>query len=127
MFSVLRALVNIFIEDIMKEHTLAACQQEVDDWIRNVGVRYFSELTNTAILMEEVGELARLISRTFGEQSFKEGEENDIGMEIADVLFVLVCIANQTGVDLQEEFRRTIERKTRRDTERHANNPKLSK
>ncbi len=111
----------------MKEHTLAACQQEVDDWIRNVGVRYFSELTNTAILMEEVGELARLISRTFGEQSFKEGEENDIGMEIADVLFVLVCIANQTGVDLQEEFRRTIERKTRRDTERHANNPKLSK
>jgi len=127
MFSVLRALVNIFIEDIMKEYTLAACQQEVDDWIRNVGVRYFSELTNTAILMEEVGELARLISRTFGEQSFKEGEENDIGMEIADVLFVLVCIANQTGVDLQEEFRRTIERKTRRDTERHANNPKLSK
>ena len=111
----------------MKEHTLAACQQEVDDWIRNVGVRYFSELTNTAILMEEVGELARLISRTFGEQSFKEGEGNDIGMEIADVLFVLVCIANQTGVDLQEEFRRTIERKTRRDTERHANNPKLSK
>ena len=111
----------------MKEHTLAACQQEVDDWIRNVGVRYFSELTNTAILMEEVGELARLISRTFGEQSFKEGEENDLGMEIADVLFVLVCIANQTGVDLQEEFRRTIERKTRRDTERHANNPKLSK
>ena len=111
----------------MKEYTLAACQQEVDDWIRNVGVRYFSELTNTAILMEEVGELARLISRTFGEQSFKEGEENDIGMEIADVLFVLVCIANQTGVDLQEEFRRTIERKTRRDTERHANNPKLSK
>ena len=127
MFSVLRALVNIFIEDIMKEYTLAACQQEVDDWIRNVGVRYFSELTNTAILMEEVGELARLISRTFGEQSFKEGEENDIGMEIADVLFVLVCIANQTGVDLQEEFCRTIERKTRRDTERHANNPKLSK
>ncbi len=111
---------------MMKEHTLAACQREVDDWIRNVGVRYFNELTNTAILMEEVGELARLISRKFGEQSFKEGEETDLGMEIADVLFVLVCIANQTGVDLQKEFCRTIEKKTKRDKERHANNSKLS-
>jgi|TARA_B000000441_G_C21563652_1_gene244454 NTP pyrophosphatase (non-canonical NTP hydrolase) len=108
-----------------KEHTLANCQNEVDDWIRNVGVRYFSELTNTAILMEEVGELARLISRKFGEQSFKEGEEDDVGMEIADVFFVLVCIANQTGVDLQKEFCRTMKKKTIRDAERHANNPKL--
>ncbi|MEE3235366.1 MAG: nucleotide pyrophosphohydrolase [Candidatus Latescibacterota bacterium] len=110
----------------MKEHTLAACQQEVDDWIRNLGVRYFNEMTNTAILMEEVGELARLMSRTFGEQSFKEGEENDLGMEIADVLFVLICIANQTGVDLEKEFCRTLKKKTLRDSERHANNPKLS-
>ena len=110
----------------MKEYTLAACQQEVDDWIRNLGVRYFDEMTNTAILMEEVGELARLMSRTFGEQSFKEGEENDLGMEIADVLFVLICIANQTGVDLEKEFCRTLKKKTLRDSERHANNPKLS-
>ena len=116
----------ISTEDMMKEHTLADCQREVDDWIRNVGVRYFNELTNTAILMEEVGELARLISRKFGEQSFKKGEEKDLGMEIADVLFVLVCIANQTGVDLQKEFCRSIEKKTKRDRERHMNNSKLS-
>ena len=84
------------------EHTLRACQRAVDEWIADVGVRYFSELTNTAVLMEEVGELARIMARTFGEQSFKEGEEVDLGMEMADVLFVLLCLANQTGVDLEE-------------------------
>ena len=84
----------------MSERTLNQYQREVDAWIRNVGVRYFSELTNTAVLMEEVGELARLMSRTYGDQSFKEGEERDLGMEMADVLFVLICLANQTGVDL---------------------------
>lgn len=109
----------------MSGRTLADCQREVDEWIRTIGVRYFSELTNTAILMEEVGELARLMARHFGEQSFKEGEETDLGMEMADVLFVLVCLANQTGVDLEEAFTRAMEKKTRRDRERHANNPKL--
>jgi NTP pyrophosphatase (non-canonical NTP hydrolase) len=109
----------------MAERTLKACQQEVDEWIRTIGVRYFSELTNTAVLMEEVGELARLMARTYGEQSFKEGEENDLGMEMADVLFVLVCLANQTGVDLEDAFARAMDKKTRRDRDRHANNPKL--
>ena len=82
----------------MSEKTLTAYQREVDEWINTIGVRYFSELTNTAVLMEEVGELARIMSRTYGEQSFKEGEESDLGMEMADVLFVLICLANQTGV-----------------------------
>ena len=90
----------------MSERTLRGCQREVDEWINTIGVRYFSELTNTAVLMEEVGELARLMARTYGEQSFKEGEEADLGMEVADVLFVLVCLANQTGVDLEEAFER---------------------
>ena len=105
--------------------SLADCQREVDEWIRTVGVRYFSELTNTVLLMEEVGELARLMARLYGEQSFKEGEEADLGMEMADVLFVLICLANQTGVDLEEAFGRAMEKKTRRDRERHARNPKL--
>ena len=109
----------------MPELTLRACQQEVDEWIKTIGVRYFSELTNTAVLMEEVGELARLMARTYGEQSFKEGEENDLGMEMADVLFVLVCLANQTGVDLEESFQRAMDKKTKRDRRRHAENPKL--
>jgi len=109
----------------MTERTLGACQREVDEWIRTIGVRYFSELTNTAVLMEEVGELARLMARTYGEQSFKEGEENDLGMEMADVLFVLICLANQTGVDLEEAFTRAMDKKTRRDRDRHVNNPKL--
>lgn len=109
----------------MAERTLKSCQREVDEWIRTIGVRYFSELTNTAVLMEEVGELARLMARTYGEQSFKEGEENDLGMEMADVLFVLVCLANQTGVDLEDAFARAMDKKTRRDRDRHANNPKL--
>ena len=109
----------------MTARTLVRCQQEVDQWIRTVGVRYFSELTNTAVLMEEVGELARLMARLYGDQSFKEGEERDLAMEMADVLFVLVCLANQTGVDLDAAFTRAMEKKTRRDRERHAANPKL--
>ena len=109
----------------MAERTLRACQREVDEWINTIGVRYFSELTNTAVLMEEVGELARLMARTFGEQSFKEGEDADLGMEMADVLFVLVCLANQTGVDLEEAFQRAMDKKTKRDRKRHAENPKL--
>ena len=110
------------------EHTLRACQRAVEEWIAEVGVCYFSELTNTAVLMEEVGELARIMARTFGDQSFKEGEEGeeaDLGMEMADVLFVLLCLANQTGVDLEESFQRTLAKKTRRDRRRHAENPKL--
>jgi NTP pyrophosphatase (non-canonical NTP hydrolase) len=109
----------------MSERTLRGCQREVDEWINTIGVRYFSELTNTAVLMEEVGELARLMARTYGEQSFKEGEEADLGMEMADVLFVLVCLANQTGVDLEEAFERAMDKKTKRDRVRHAENPKL--
>tara|TARA_B110000196_G_scaffold8823_1_gene7557 strand:- start:103 stop:438 length:336 start_codon:yes stop_codon:yes gene_type:complete len=109
----------------MPDQTLRGCQREVDEWIKTIGVRYFSELTNTAMLMEEVGELARLMARTYGEQSFKEGEENDLGMEMADVLFVLVCLANQTGVDLQESFERAMDKKTKRDRLRHVENPKL--
>ncbi len=108
------------------QKTLEQHQREVDEWIRTVGVRYFSELTNTAILMEEVGELARLMARQYGDQSFKPGEEGlDLGMEMADVLFVLICLANQTGVDLEEAMARAMEKRTRRDRERHAANPKL--
>ena len=110
----------------MEGKSLATYQREVDDWIRSIGVRYFSELTNTAVLMEEVGELARLMAREFGDQSFKAGEEGaDIGMEMADVLFVLICLANQTGVDLEEAFSRAMKKKTERDRERHGRNPKL--
>lgn len=109
----------------MPDQTLRGCQREVDEWIKTIGVRYFSELTNTAVLMEEVGELARLMARTYGEQSFKDGEENDLGMEMADVLFVLVCLANQTGVDLQESFERAMGKKTKRDRLRHVENSKL--
>ena len=106
----------------MSQRTLTQYQREVDEWIQTIGVRYFSELTNTAVLMEEVGELARLMSRTYGDQSFKEGEERDLGMEMADVLFVLICLANQTGVDLEEALARDGQ-ETRRDRDRHANNP----
>ena len=109
----------------MNAPTLADYQREVDEWIRTVGVRYFSELTNMAVLTEEVGELARLMARQYGDQSFKAGEDADLGMEMADVLFVLLCLANQTGVDLEQAFARTMEKKTRRDRKRHAENPKL--
>lgn len=105
--------------------TLEEAQQSVDNWIKTYGVRYFSELTNMAVLTEEVGELARIIARTYGDQSFKEGEKHDLGDEMADVLWVLLCLANQTGVNLTEAFRKNLEKKTSRDKERHKNNPKL--
>ncbi|MCS6967752.1 MAG: nucleotide pyrophosphohydrolase [Cytophagales bacterium] len=106
--------------------TLQAVQEIVDQWIRSVGVRYFSELTNTAILMEEVGEVARIMARRYGEQSFKESDKNaDLGEELADVLFVLVCLANQTGVNLTEAFQKRMEKKTHRDAARHQQNEKL--
>ena len=98
----------------------------VDDWIKTHGVRYFNELTNMAILTEEVGEVARIISRKYGEQSFKESDKNkDLGDELADVLWVLIAIANQTGIDLTEAFKKNIEKKTSRDSQRHHNNSKL--
>jgi len=105
--------------------TLADVQAQVDGWIRTVGVRYFSELTNTAILMEEVGEVARIMARQYGDQSFKKGETPDLADELADVLFVLVCLANQTGVDLTAAFARGLDKRTRRDATRHHRNPKL--
>jgi NTP pyrophosphatase (non-canonical NTP hydrolase) len=107
--------------------TIAEAQQRVDAWIRDVGVRYFSELTNLAQLVEEVGEVARFISREYGEQSFKEGERDlDLSEELADVLFVVLCLANQTGVNLTEAFERTLHKKTSRDRERHQQNRKLT-
>ena len=105
--------------------TLREAQQLVDEWIHTYGVRYFSELTNMAVLTEEVGEVARIMARKYGDQSFKEGEKDSLGDEMADALWVLLCIANQTGIDLTEELRRNIEKKTRRDKDRHRNNPKL--
>ncbi|MCD6023852.1 MAG: pyrophosphatase [Fibrobacteria bacterium] len=107
--------------------TLEEAQQTVDTWIRTHGVRYFSELTNTAILMEEVGELARLMARTYGDQSFKKSDEGrDLGDEMADILFVLICLANQTGVNLTTAVERNLEKKTARDADRHKGNPKLN-
>ena len=106
--------------------TLQEAQKTVDDWISTTGVRYFNELTNMAILTEEVGEVARIISRKFGEQSFKNTEsENKLGDELADVLFVVICLANQTGVDLSEAFKNNLAKKSIRDSDRHKNNPKL--
>ncbi|RME17415.1 MAG: pyrophosphatase [Bacteroidetes bacterium] len=103
-------------------------QNMVDEWIKNVGVRYFNELTNTVILMEEVGELARIMARKYGEQSFKENEcELNLGEEMADILFVLICLANQTGIDLEKEWMKKMKKKTNRDKERHQNNEKLKK
>lgn len=97
----------------------------VDNWIKTYGVRYFSELTNMACLTEEVGELARVMARQYGDQSFKEGEKANIGEEMADILWVLLCLANQTGVDLSEELQKSIEKKTKRDRNRHRDNTKL--
>jgi NTP pyrophosphatase (non-canonical NTP hydrolase) len=106
--------------------TIEEAQQQIDDWINSTGVRYFNELTNTAILMEEVGELARLMARTYGEQSFKESDKNrDLADEMADVLWVLVCLANQTGVNLTEALEKNFQKKNLRDSQRHQNNPKL--
>ncbi len=105
---------------------IKALQSQVDQWIQSVGVRYFNELTNMAILSEEVGEVARIVARRYGEQSEKPSDqEKDLGEELADVLFVTLCLANQTGTDLQEAFDRKMRLKTERDSERHQNNPKL--
>jgi len=105
--------------------TLQAAQAAVDEWIRTYGVRYFSELTNMAVLTEEVGELARVMSRRYGDQSFKAGEPQDPADEMADVLWVLVCLANQTGIDLSAEIRKSFAKKTQRDHDRHQQNEKL--
>lgn len=109
------------------EITISDAQKQVDEWIKTKGVRYFNELTNMAMLTEEVGELARIIARTYGEQSFKESDKNrNLGDEMADVLWVLMCLANQTGIDLTDAFRKNLEKKNSRDAERHLNNDKLS-
>ena len=105
--------------------TIDEAQKQVDAWIKEYGVRYFDELTNMAILTEEVGEVARIMARRYGEQSFKEGEKADLGDELADVLWVLICIANQTGVDLTEALEKNIGKKTKRDNRRHIENQKL--
>lgn len=107
--------------------TLSQAQTTVDNWIHTHGVRYFSELTNTAILMEEVGEVARIMARKYGDQSMKPSDEGkELADELADVMFVLVCLANQTGINLEEAFQRNLEKKTARDQDRHKNNPKLN-
>lgn len=109
-----------------KDISLREAQESVDQWIKNVGVRYFSELTNLAQLTEEVGELARIISRTYGEQSFKASDKNhNLADEMADVLFVLICLANQTGIDLSTAFQNNLGKKSQRDKNRHKNNEKL--
>jgi len=107
--------------------TIEEAQQQVDNWIKTYGVRYFSELTNMAILTEEVGEVARIMSRTYGDQSFKKSDlDKDLGDEMADVLWVLICLANQTGINLTEAFEKNLSKKTERDKDRHKENPKLS-
>jgi NTP pyrophosphatase (non-canonical NTP hydrolase) len=106
--------------------TLKEAQRIVDEWINTIGVRYFSPLTNMAILSEETGEVARIMARTYGEQSFKPGEKADLGDELADLLWVTIAIANQTGIDLTDAFKRNLEKKTKRDAERHKNNPRLT-
>jgi len=105
--------------------TIQQAQQQVDEWIKTVGVRYFSELTNMAILTEEVGELARIMARTYGDQSFKDTDKKNLGDEMADVLWVLICLANQTGVDLTDALLKNFEKKNSRDKERHQQNQKL--
>jgi NTP pyrophosphatase (non-canonical NTP hydrolase) len=105
---------------------ISEAQKQIDDWIKQYGVRYFNELTNTAILMEEVGEVARIMARRYGEQSEKESDkQKNLGDELADVLFVIMCLANQTGIDLEEALKKNLEKKTGRDSERHLNNEKL--
>ncbi|MGN0011038.1 MAG: nucleotide pyrophosphohydrolase [Marinilabiliaceae bacterium] len=112
-------------KDKSDELSIRGAQRMVDRWIKDYGVRYFSELTNMACLTEEVGELARVMARTYGDQSFKAGERRDLGEEMADVMWVLMCLANQTGVDLETALRASLEKKTSRDAERHKNNAKL--
>jgi NTP pyrophosphatase (non-canonical NTP hydrolase) len=117
---------NLFVKHHFMAITINEAQLKVDEWIRQYGVRYFSELTNLSILMEEVGELARLMARKYGDQSFKESDKGkDLGDEMADVLWVLMCLANQTGVDLTEAFQKNMAKKTERDHQRHLDNPKL--
>ena len=113
-------------QDTPHDITLNEAQQRIDQWIRTYGVRYFSELTNMACLTEEVGELARIMARRYGDQSFKAGESHDPSEEMADILWVLICLANQTGVNLTEALEKSFEKKTRRDADRHRNNPKLT-
>ena len=108
-----------------EEITISQAQQMVDKWVKTYGVRYFSELTNMACLTEEVGELARVMARQYGDQSFKPGEKPNLGEEMADILWVLICLANQTGIDLTEELKKSFEKKTERDKYRHRNNKKL--
>ena len=108
------------------DYTLENCQKLVDNWINTHGVRYFSELTNTAILMEEVGELARIMAREYGDQSYKENQQKlELADEMADILFVLCCLANQTGIQLEDAFQKSMQKRTERDKERHKKNPKL--
>lgn len=115
-----------FLMENTDSMTLKGAQEKVDQWIQSIGVRYFSELTNLAQLVEEVGEVARILSRQFGEQSFKAGDETpNLADELADVLFVVICLANQTGIDLTLAFEKNLEKKTARDADRHQNNPKL--
>lgn len=125
----LRITLHLYKENpftLQKQITLSEAQQKVDHWIRTIGVRYFSELTNMAILTEEVGELARIMARTYGDQSFKKPDlDKNLSDEMADILWVLICLANQTNVDLTEAFLRNMEKKTIRDAERHKNNQKL--
>lgn len=110
----------------MSQITIKEAQDQIDLWIKDIGVRYFSELTNLGQLIEEVGEVARIITRTYGDQSFKKSDQNhDLGDELADVLFVLICLANQTGIDLTEAFIKNLAKKTKRDAKRHKNNKKL--
>jgi NTP pyrophosphatase (non-canonical NTP hydrolase) len=114
------------LSDSVEQLTIGEAQSQVDQWIQTIGVRYFNELTNLAQLVEEVGEVARILSRRFGEQSCKSGEElGDLADELADVLFVTICLANQTGVDLSDALRKNLEKKTRRDSSRHRDNSKL--
>lgn len=120
----MRILKNL--DNQIKKMTIAQAQQQVDSWIKTTGVRYFNELTNLGILMEEVGELSRLVVRTYGEQSFKDNDKNkNLSDEMADVLWVLLCLANQTGIDLTEALQKNFEKKNTRDANRHLNNEKL--
>lgn len=117
--------VTICMDTKTKNNDTGRSTKEVDSWIKTYGVRYFSELTNMTVLTEEVGELARVMARKYGDQSFKQGEKDNLADEMADVLWVLICLANQTGVNLTEAFRQNLEKKTNRDKDRHKNNPKL--
>lgn len=117
--------VTICMDTKTRNNDTGRSTKEVDRWIKTYGVRYFSELTNMAVLTEEVGELARVMARKYGDQSFKQGEKDNLADEMADVLWVLICLANQTGVNLTEAFRQNLEKKTNRDKDRHKNNPKL--